>query len=162
MLKGIVEWVERKFTGPLRLTAYVNLPSAANFARSLIWNTSASLPEISDDSSSGAWLWIPAYATGAATAVSNAGTINKRGGQLTTESLSTVAGSAQVLTITSSEIAATDLVFASVQNSTNTSGTPIIGRVTPASGSVAVEVRNIHASAAFSGTLIITFFALKA
>lgn len=159
LCQDLVTWVEAKFTGPLRLTRYVNLPAVGNVLYSLIWDGSSTLPRISDGST---WLWLPAYASGTATAVTNAGTINTRVGKLTSEALVTAAGAAQVLTINSTAIAAADIVQASVANGTNTTGTPIVGRVTPASGSVAIEVRNIASAAAFNGTVIVSFSALKA
>lgn len=53
--------------------------------------------------------------------------------------------------------------MASVANGTNTQGTPIIVRVTPAAGSLEIIVRNAHDSVqAFNGTLVVTFAALGA
>lgn len=97
-----------------------------------------------------------------ATAASGAATINGAGaGLVTTESITTAAGSAYTLTLTDSLIAATDLVFASVTNGSNSAGLPLLLRVTPAAGSVAIVVQNAHASAALNGTLKISFFVVK-
>ena len=53
--------------------------------------------------------------------------------------------------------------MASVANGTNTQGTPIIVRVTPAAGSLVVIVRNQHASAeALNGTLVVSYAAMGA
>jgi hypothetical protein len=160
MLSALIKWVENKFAGPLGLTGFTNLPTASANARSLIWNKTSTLPQIADDSAAGAWLWIPAYATG--TASGNTGTINTRGGKLTTASLTTAAGSSQTVTINSTAIAAADLVLVSLANGTNTQGTVTQGLVTTASGSVSVEIRNTHASAAFNGTVVVTFMVFKA
>lgn len=95
--------------------------------------------------------------TKTATAVAGAATLNKASGQITTESLTTAAAADYTLTVTDSAIAATDLVMASFQLGTNTTGTPVIRSVTPAAGSLVIKVYNAHASAAFNGTLVISF-----
>lgn len=101
--------------------------------------------------------------SGTATATAGAATLNNRFGKITTESLTTAQNGNYTLTITNSAIVASDLCFASVANGTNTQGTPIIVRVTPANGSLVVIVRNAHDSAqALNGTLVVTFAALGA
>lgn len=101
--------------------------------------------------------------SGTATASSGAATLNNRFGVITSEALTTAQNAIYTLTITNSAIKAGDLVFASVQNGTNTQGTPMIGTVTPANGSVVIQVINKHASAeALNGTLKIAFAALGA
>lgn len=101
--------------------------------------------------------------SGTATATSGAATLNNRFGVITSEALTTAQNAIYTLTITNSAIKAGDLVFASVQNGTNTQGTPMIGTVTPANGSVVIQVINKHASAeALNGTLKIAFAALGA
>jgi hypothetical protein len=92
-----------------------------------------------------------------ATAVSGAATLNKQSGQITSESLTTAAGVDYTLTLTDSSILATDLLMASVQLGTSTTGEPAITSVTPAAGSAVIKVRNIHATQAFNGTIIISF-----
>ena len=92
------------------------------------------------------------------TATSGAATLNNASaGTITTESLSTAAGSTYTLTLTSNLIKATSLVFASVWLGSASAGTASITHITPANGSVTIQVKNIHASAAFNGTLKIGF-----
>ena len=101
--------------------------------------------------------------TKTATASSAAATLNKRSGKITTESLTTAQNAIYALTLTNSDIAAGDLVFASVADGTNTQGTPMIGQINPGDGSVVIEVINKHASSeAFNGTLEISFLVVKA
>lgn len=100
--------------------------------------------------------------TKTATAVGGAATLNKTSGKITTESLTTAAAAAYTLTITNSAVAAADIVMASVANGTNSAGIPIVGRVTPAAGSVAILIENQHGSGAFNGTLVISFVVFKA
>lgn len=99
---------------------------------------------------------------GTATATSGAATLDKAAGVVTSESLTTAASGYYTLTITNTVVAATDLVFASVSNGTNTGGTPAVTTVTPASGSVVVVVENTAAATAFSGTIKIAFWVVKA
>lgn len=100
---------------------------------------------------------------GTGTASSAAVTLNDLAGLITTEALTTAQNAIYSLTLTNSEIAAGDLVFASVQDGTNTQGTPMIGQIKPAAGSCTIEVINKHASAeALNGTLKIGFFVIKA
>jgi hypothetical protein len=97
------------------------------------------------------------------TATAGAITLNTAAGKVTTESLTTAQNANYTLTLTNSSIAAADLVFASVANGTNTQGTPVLLRVTPAAGSATIVVRNAHDSAqAFNGTLVISFLVVKA
>lgn len=99
--------------------------------------------------------------TGTATATAGAATLAKVAGKITSEALTTAAAATYTLTLTDTEIEATDLVFASVAYGTSTTGTPAIARVTPAAGSVVIVVQNIHASAALNGTIVISFFVVK-
>jgi hypothetical protein len=100
---------------------------------------------------------------GTATATAGAATLNALHGKVTSESLTTAQNVNYTLTITNSRIAAADIVMASVANGTNTQGTPVIVRVTPAAGSVVVIVRNAHDSAqAFNGTIVVSFTTVKA
>lgn len=95
---------------------------------------------------------------GSATSTVHAATVNTQAGQITTESLTTAAGADYTFTLTNSVIAATSGVFVSVGNGTNTGGTPCLANVTPAAGSATIIIQNIHASAAFNGTLTLNFF----
>ena len=101
-------------------------------------------------------------AGGTAAATTGAATLNTAGGKVTTESLTTAQNAIYTLTITNSAIATADRVYASVDNGTNTQGTPMIGRVTPGAGSLVITVINKHATAeAFNGTLVVSFDAFK-
>lgn len=101
--------------------------------------------------------------TKTATASAGAATLNKTSGKITSEALTTAQNAIYTLTLTNSAIAAADFVFASVADGTNTQGTPMIGQVNPAAGSVVIEVINKHATAeAFNGTVEVSFFVVKA
>lgn len=100
--------------------------------------------------------------TGTKTAAATAGaaTLNKTSGLITSESITTAAGSDYTLTLTNSDITANSIVFASVQPGTSTTGEPAITSVDPSASSLVIKVRNIHATAAFNGTIIIAFVTL--
>lgn len=99
---------------------------------------------------------------GTGTAVSNAVTLANKAGVITTEALTTAAAATYTLTITDTVVAAADLCFGSVAFGTSTTGVPVLSRMTPAAGSLVLIVQNNHASAAFNGTLVITFACFKA
>jgi hypothetical protein len=96
-----------------------------------------------------------------ATATAGAATLHQPSGTITSEALTTAAGSAYQLTITDNQVAAGDIAFASVANGTNSAGVPVVTRVTPGAGSLVIFVRNVDSSAAFNGTLKISFAVLK-
>lgn len=99
-----------------------------------------------------------------ATATASAATLNAAGsGVITTESLTTVAGSDYTLTLTDNMIAAADVVQVQVNNGTNTGGAPLVRTVTPAAGSVAIIVRNGQTviDTSYNGTLQIRFLVIK-
>ena len=101
-------------------------------------------------------------AGGTATATGGAATLNAAGGKVTSESLTTAQNAIYTLTITNSVVAAGDRVYASVENGTNTQGTPMIGTVAPDDGSLVIQVINKHATAqAFNGTLVVSFDVFK-
>jgi hypothetical protein len=99
--------------------------------------------------------------TKTATASAGAATLNKMSGVVTSESLTTAAGADYTLTLTNSDIAAADQVFASVQNGSNTQGDLTVGSVTPGAGQVVIVMRNMHASQALNGTIKISFLVVK-
>lgn len=99
---------------------------------------------------------------GTATATAGAATLNNRFGKITTEALTTAAAATYTLTITNSQIAATDHVFVSVAYGTATAGAPVVQLVTPAAGSVVIILKNVHATAALDGTLKISFASFPA
>lgn len=97
-----------------------------------------------------------------AVAASGAATLNADTGVVTSETLTTVQNAAYTLTITNNKVAATDIVFATVYNGTNTQGTPCICRVQAGNGNITIIVSNQHASAqAFNGTIRIGFMVVK-
>lgn len=98
--------------------------------------------------------------TGSVTLSSNAGTLNAIAGKITTETLTTAAGDPVTLTITNSEVAATDIILVTRNGGTSDEGTPE-WKVTPGSGSFAILLENRHASAAFDGTFIFGFLVIK-
>jgi hypothetical protein len=97
-----------------------------------------------------------------ATASSGAATLNAAGsGIVTTESVTTAAGADYTLTLTNNMISAGDIVLTSLQNGSNSAGIPTITTVTSSSNQVVILVHNFHASAAFNGTLKISFLVIK-
>lgn len=99
-----------------------------------------------------------------ATASAGAATLNAAGsGIVTTEAVTTLAGSDYTLTLTNNMVAAADLVYATVQNGSNTTGAPFIRTITPAAGSVVIVVRNGQGvvDTSLTGTLKIGFFVIK-
>jgi hypothetical protein len=100
-------------------------------------------------------------ASGTATATAGAATLNKLQGKITTESLTTAAAGEYTLTLTNSEIAASDIVLASVDPKTS-AGTPGIGGCKVTAGQVVITVTNLHASAAFDAAIQINFVVIKA
>jgi len=99
--------------------------------------------------------------TKTASATAGAATLNKMAGVITSESITTAAGATYTLTLTNSDIAATDQVFASVYNGSNAAGMPNVTTVTPGAGQVVIVVQNIAAAAAFNGTIKIAFSVFK-
>ncbi len=99
--------------------------------------------------------------TKTATASSGAATLNKMAGVITSEALTTAAGATYTLTLTNSDIAATDQVFASVALGTATTGMPTVTTVKPGTGSVVIVIQNIHATDPLNGTIKIAFATLK-
>lgn len=94
---------------------------------------------------------------GTATSTAGAATINHNGGVITTESLTTAAGATYTMTVTDSAIMAGDVVVASVQYGTSTTGVPAVATITVTNGQVVILIQNIHASAALNGTIKIAY-----
>jgi hypothetical protein len=99
--------------------------------------------------------------TKTATATAGAATLSKTSGKITSEALTTAAGAVYTLTITNTKVVATDQCFASVAYGTSTTGAPAVTRVTPGAGSLVILVRNVDASVALNGTVVVSFFCLK-
>lgn len=98
--------------------------------------------------------------TAAVTLSSNAGTLSKRMGLITTEALTTAAGAAVTLTITNVLCVATDIIRVWRQGGTSDEGTEIFYGI-PGAGSFTILLENRHASAAFDGTFIFGFEIIK-
>jgi hypothetical protein len=95
--------------------------------------------------------------SGTATATTGAATLNTQAGVVTSEALTTAAGSDYILTLTSSLVTAASQVFASAALGSSTQGIPGVIAVTPGSGSVTIRIRNFHATLAFNGAIKIAF-----
>lgn len=98
----------------------------------------------------------------AGTAVAGAATLNNRFGIITSEALTTAAAATYTLTLTNNQVDAGDIVLASVQYGTSTTGTPNVATVTVTQGQIKIVVQNIHASVAVNGTLVISYGAFGA
>ena len=98
---------------------------------------------------------------GTATSTAAAATINKQTGLVTTEALTTAAGSTYTFTLTNSAINASSLVFVTVGKGTASAGEPVVQFVTPAAGSAVILIRNVSAAAALNGTITIGFKVLN-
>lgn len=96
-------------------------------------------------------------AQGSATSTAGAATINGQTGVITTEALSTAAGSTYTMTLTNGSINANSIVIPTVAKGTATTGEPVVQFVTPAAGSVVILIRNNSAATAFNGTIKIGF-----
>lgn len=96
-----------------------------------------------------------------ATAVAGAATLNQGAGFVTSESLSTATGATYTLTLTNSFIDANTMVFATCQLGTSTQGTPDVTTTVDGAGSATIKVKNIDASNAFNGTIVIGFFLVR-
>lgn len=93
-----------------------------------------------------------------AVASSGAATLDAFAGKVTSEALTTAQNAIYTLTLTNDKIKADSIVLVTVGNGTNTQGTPMVGIVTPANGSVVIRVINKHATAeAFNGTVVVSF-----
>lgn len=95
-----------------------------------------------------------------ATAIAGAATVNAQRGVVTSEALTTAAGSDYTLTLTNSKITASSIVMVSLTNGTNTIAPIYAHSITPGSGSATIKVRNAHASSALNGTILISFIVL--
>lgn len=96
-----------------------------------------------------------------ATATAGAATLSKQHGVVTSEALTTAAGSDYTLTLTNTKVSTSSIVLVSLDNGTNTTAGIYVRLVTPGSGSVVIIVRNAHASSALNGTIKIVFCVLN-
>lgn len=94
---------------------------------------------------------------GTGTEASNAVTISKLSGVITTSSLSTAGAGSYLITLTNTYISATSVLLVSYNGGTNTTRNISIAAV-PGSGSAAITIYNNTAATALNGTVIIDFF----
>lgn len=96
-----------------------------------------------------------------ATAVSNAVTMNKMAGVVTTESLTTAAGSGQAITIHNTTVAAGDLASIDlVGGGTNTRN--VIASYVTSANTLTVTLKNAEPTNALNGTILFSFVVFKA
>lgn len=94
--------------------------------------------------------------TGTGTCVTNAVTINKRNGRISTESLTTAAGATQAITLTNDRIAAASNIVGSIALYAGT-GLPIIKSIVCSAGSAVITLHNAHGAAALNDVVRIDF-----
>lgn len=99
--------------------------------------------------------------SGTGTCSSNAVTISKQGGVVTTESLNTAGGASQAITITNTLVAAGDLAMVQLAGGTNTTKNITLSAVTT-SNTITVTIYNNTAATALNGTIIFNFVTFKA
>ena len=91
---------------------------------------------------------------------SNTPTINAPSGTITVGSVATAGLASRTVTLTNSLITADSKVFVSLGDYGGT-GTPIVQKVTPAAGSVAIVIYNAHASLDLSAAFDLDFFVVN-
>jgi hypothetical protein len=97
---------------------------------------------------------------GTGTCVTNAVSINRMAGVITTESLTTTAGSTQTITLTCDHIVAGDMVLA-VCDPLTSAGTPSVANVAVSASTAVVLLKNIHGSVALNAAVAIYFLVIK-
>lgn len=102
--------------------------------------------------------------TKTASATAGAATLNQPSGVITSEALTTAAAGAATytLTITNSQVIATDIIQVTLGFGTNTAGTPVLVSAVAAAGSIVCKVMNAHPTNALNGTLTFAFVVWKA
>jgi len=91
---------------------------------------------------------------------SNTPTINAPSGTITVGSVATAGLASRTVTLTNSFITANSKVFVSLGGYGGT-GTPIVQKVTPAAGQVAIVIYNAHATVALSAAFDLDFFVVN-
>ena len=91
-----------------------------------------------------------------ATLVSDAATLNKAAGRITTEELTTAAEGTETFTITNDQVTANSVVLAVISDYAG-AGTPVLSQVNPGAGSFVVTVVNSSASTALDDPLVFDF-----
>lgn len=91
---------------------------------------------------------------------SNTPTINQPSGTITVGSVATAGLASRTVTLTNSFITADSKVFVSLGDYGGT-GVPIVQKVTPALGTVAIVIYNAHATIALSAAFDLDFFVVN-
>lgn len=94
---------------------------------------------------------------GAAVSTAAAATVNHTGGTITTESLTTAAGTDYTFTLTNANICPDSVPMFTIGSGTNTTMPFYVHSVAITPGQAVLKIRNGHASAAFNGTMKIWF-----
>lgn len=102
-------------------------------------------------------------ASTATTASAGAITNNSRFGAITTDTLTTTGQSAYTLTITNSTVTVGDLIMATLDNGTNTTGIAVLPKVHAGAGVMNVTIVNAATTATnpFGGTLVFNYAVFK-
>lgn len=100
--------------------------------------------------------------TGTGTCSSNAVTISKMGGIVTTESLNTAGGASQAITITNTTVAAGDLILIGRQGGTNSNTQNYTINAVATTNTITATIYNNTAATALNGTIIFSFLVIKA
>jgi len=95
--------------------------------------------------------------SGTGSCSSNAVTISKSAGVVTTESLTTAGGAKQTITVTNTLVTASSRIHVTLNGGTNTTRPVMIGQVVPGSGSFTVDIENLTAATALNGTIKFAF-----
>ncbi len=98
--------------------------------------------------------------TGTGTCSSNAVTISKMAGVVTTESLNTAGGASQAIVITNTTVAAGDLALVQYAGGGNTTANITLKAVTTSS-TITVTIYNNTAATALNGSIIFNFVVVK-
>jgi len=98
---------------------------------------------------------------GTATASGGAATLSKMAGIVTSESLTTAAAATYTLTLTNTLVTAASNILVTVGLGTATTGVPVVHKVTPGSGSVAIVIKNNDPAAALNGTILVQYMIVK-
>lgn len=88
-------------------------------------------------------------------------TLNRLYGRITTPSLTAVALSNHVLTLTNSHIQPGDTVWVKMNYPTAGTGDPVIRAVIEGTGTVDIVIRNTHATVALNSAAVIDFWVIK-
>jgi hypothetical protein len=106
-------------------------------------------------------LYVGAFtATATGTGGTSTATLNRVVGMITTDAITTAAGAGHVMTVTNNRAAAGDMVLATWNGGTTTTGFPIIGAVATAN-TITFTIRN-DGAAAINGNVKFCYMLLKA